>query len=231
MRLRAFAPVLALLAFVFALPAAAQVVPSPYEFIETTHEVEGFVGQVLENRGQLDMGPGGGTMFGARYAIQLSGAFALEGHAFLVPTDRNVYEPTLDEEANLVLLGNASSLVGGLDGRIRFTLTGDRTWNRLAPYLSAGGGAATDLSARSALEDDLAENERFTFGPSFLGVLGGGTRWLPAESISFRLEAAMNLWRLGTPQQFRALESDEIRIPEREWTNVGAVELGVSWRF
>lgn len=238
LRILPFAQTLAFLALLAGIvstptPAAAQTVPSPYDFIDTVHEVETYVGYLTENRGILDMGPGGGPLVGGRYAIKLSGAFALEGHGYLISTDRNVFDPSLDDDSNLVLLGTSSSLVGGLEGRLRLTLTGDRTWHRLAPYLSAGGGVASDLRARSDLEEDhgLGNNERFTFGPSFLGALAGGTRWLPTDNLSFRLEGGMKLWRLGVPAAFRQLEFEDISVPEQEWVGVGTVELGLSWRF
>jgi hypothetical protein len=100
----------------------------------------------------------------------LGGPFALEFGGFLLPTDRLVRAPTASGEA-IEELGVADALVGGLDGRLRFTLTGPRTWHRLAPFVVAGGGVVGNLSGRIEEEADLPSEVRFDFGPSFLGLL------------------------------------------------------------
>jgi hypothetical protein len=221
----------ALTAAALASPAGAQVVPSPYDFIETSHDTGGTVGYIFENRGDLDMGPGGGASFGVRYSIKLGGPFALEGNAFLLPTDRNVYEATPTEDDAFTLVGNTSSLVGGLDARLRLTLTGPRTWNGLAPYVALGGGVADDLRGRSEMDELLTVGERFNFGPSFLGVLAGGTRWLPTENTTVRAEGLLNLWRLGAPAEFTRVQLEERRVADREWAGVWGVVVGFSYRF
>jgi len=228
-------PVLALFLMVGSLgvqSAEAQQIRSPYQFIDTRHSAGIFVGIAQENRGQLDLAPGGGIMVGARYGIELSGPFALEGTAFFLPTDRNVFDPTVDPDEQLPeLLGTSNSLVAGIDGRLRFTLTGARTWHGLAPFVLMGGGVAGDLTPRSSLEDELVSEERFTLGPSFLGVLGAGTRWLPTENLTFRVDALLHLWKAGTPRAFFQFEEQYGSVPEQEWPSVGALVLGGSYRF
>ncbi|TVR63323.1 MAG: hypothetical protein EA422_09610 [Gemmatimonadales bacterium] len=224
-------PVLLLLGLL-ATPAAGQQITSPYEFIDTRHSAGIFVGIAGENRGQLDLAPGGGVMVGARYGIELSGPFALEGTAFFLPTDRNVYDPTVDPDEQLPeFLGTSNSLVGGIDGRLRFTLTGARTWHRLAPFVLLGGGVAGDLTPRSSLEDELVSEERFTLGPTFLGVMGAGTRWLPTDNLTFRVDALLHIWKAGTPRAFFQFEEQYGSVPEQEWPGVGALVVGASFRF
>ncbi len=213
-------------------PALGQEVPSPYEFIDTRHQAGFFVGAASDNRGSLDLGPGGGVYFGGRYGLELGGPFAIEGTAFLLPTDRNVYDPS-DPDEGLQLLGSTTSTVAGIDGRLRFTLTGNRTWNDLAPFAVVGGGLAFDLSRDSPLEEDLFGEERFSFGPSFLGVLGLGSRWLPTDRLTVRADALLHIWRLGTPEAFFQFEGENGlgSISDQEWTGVGVVTLGGAYRF
>lgn len=217
-------------ATLIAVPVAGQTIPSPYEFIEERQEFEILVTHFTEQRGALGLGPGGGMALGARFGWQISGPLALEGNASLLPTDREVRVP--DEESGLDNLGSADALVGTLDARVRFSLAGNRTWHRLAPYLSAGAGMAFDVEGRSALEEEIPQSVRFDFGPSFLGILGAGVRFLPADRITVRAEASVNYWKLGTPQTF--LEQGEAVIgqpvPEQEWAPVPAFSLGISWR-
>lgn len=209
----------------------AQDVPSPYRFIDTRHQAGLFVGVASENRGALDLAPGGGVLVGARYGIELGGPFALEANAFVLPTDRNVYDPAVEVGQDPIFLGNTSSVLAGLDGRVRFTLTGARTWRGLAPFLSAGGGLVTDLRRRSDLEEDLGSDEIFSFGPSFLGALGGGVRWLPTETLTIRLDAALNISKAGTPRAFLELADEDRPVPDGEWPGVGSLTLGAALRF
>lgn len=213
-------------------PAEAQVIPSPYEFIDTRHEGTIFLGISGENRGTVDLGPGGGVFVGGRYAIELGGPFALELNTFLLPTDRKIYDPSDADASRPELLGTTSITVGALDARFRFSLTGARTWNRLAPFLSAGGGFVGDMwGSGSELEEGLLASERFSFGPSFLGVLGAGVRWLPTEPLSFRIEGGIHIWRLGTPQAFFEFEEEFPGMAEREWAGVSNLVIGGSLRF
>ena len=213
-------------------PLGAQIVPSPYEFIDARHDVEIYGGVALEDRGSLDLGPGGGPVFGARYGLHVTGPVSVEGNGYLIFTDRQVWDP---RPANApVLLGEADMVLGVVDGRVRFTLTGDRTWRGLAPHATAGIGMAVDFSGRSALEEEasLFSPNRFSFGPAFMATIGAGTRWLPFERLGFRLDTSLNLWRLGNPPAFRELE-DELGRPvsENEWASVGTITLGASYRF
>ncbi len=208
---------------------SGQSIPSPYRFIETRHDAGIFVGMMNEKRGELQLGPGGGLFFGARYGIELTGPFALEGSAFLLPTDRRVYNPRSD--AGLEYLGDADALVAALEGRVRFTLTGARTWRGLAPFLLAGGGVVGDFYGRSELEEDFEPEDRFSFGPSFLGTLGAGTRWTPFDRLTLRAETVLHIWKLGTPRAYFGLDDELLTVPEQEWPGVGSFVLGASLRF
>jgi hypothetical protein len=208
---------------------SAQTIPSPYRFVDDRHEAGPFVAAVPGNRGELELGPGGGTLVGARYSIELGGPFALEASSFLLPTDRRVRVP--GEGGGFQELGTTDALVGAVDARVRFTLTGARTWHRLAPFVLAGGGVAGDLYGRGELEEELPSEVSFRFGPSFLGVLGTGTRWLPAERITVRADVLLNIWKLGTPDAFLRRDDELGPVPQQEWTGVPAFALGLSYRF
>lgn len=210
--------------------AGAQSIRSPYRFIEGRHEVGVFAAQVSGNRGAMELGPGDGVQFGARYGLDLGGPFALEFAGFLLPTDRHVRAPTASGDA-IEELGVADALVGGLDGRLRFTLTGPRTWNRLAPFVVAGGGVVGNLSGRIEEEADLPSEVRFDFGPSFLGILGGGTRVFLSDHLVLRVDATAHFWKLGTPQAFLNLPESAGTVVQQQWPAVGGFSAGLSWRF
>jgi hypothetical protein len=220
--------VLVLLA-VGAAQAEAQTIPSPYRFIEHRHEAGGFVASVPGNRGEMGLGPGGGVMLGGRYAIEVGGPFALEGTAFLLPTDRRILAPG-EEDGQIDRIGTADVMVGAIDGRVRFTLTGARTWRGLAPFVLAGGGIAVNLQGRAELEEEMPTDVRFDFGPTFLGTLGTGVRWLPGDRVTVRADLGLHLWKVGTPVAFTRRE-DLAPVPQQEWTSVSHFSLGLSYRF
>jgi hypothetical protein len=210
--------------------AEAQTITSPYAFIDQPREFGVFAGLIQENRGALELGPGDGIAMGARFAYNLSGPLGMEVSGFLFPTDRKIRVP--GEEEGIDDLGMADAFVGAIEGRLRFTLTGDRTWHGLAPFLTAGGGVVGDFRGRDELEEEIPESVRFSFGPSFLGTLGAGTRWIPTESISIRAELSVHYWKLGTPEAFMQAGSEQIgqTVPDQEWAAVPALSLGLSLR-
>ncbi|MEX2530208.1 MAG: hypothetical protein WD960_05485 [Gemmatimonadota bacterium] len=220
-------------ALLLAPPATvgAQTIPSPYDFIDTDWDAGFYVAQVSEQRGEAGFGPGGGLMLGLRGGVHLSGPFGMEANAFLLPTDRDIYRP-VPELGQVERLGTANTLVGGLDARVRFTLTGTRTWRDLAPYVSAGGGVIGEMRPRNDIEDEntLPQDSRFRMGPSFLGVLGAGTRWFPTEQISIHLETSAHFWKLGTPRNFQQLGTSA-GIPDQEWPAIAVLLIGGSYRF
>jgi hypothetical protein len=210
--------------------ATAQSITSPYQFLDGRHEVGIGLLHVPDARGIMQLGPGGGLQVSGRYAIELGGPFALEAHAFVLPTDRIVRIPTVDGKA-IDDVGMTDMTVVGLEGRLRFSLTGPRTWNRLAPFVSLGGGIVGAFDTRLEEELELPDDLRFSFGPSFLGTLGTGTRVVLSDRLSLRLEASTLIWKIGTPQGFLRLEEEVGPQVQQQWPGVGAFGAGLSYRF
>lgn len=229
------APVLLVLGLVSgasfaATPAKAQTIDSPYRFIEGRHEVGVFVSHVPGNRGTMELGPGGGLLTGARYGIDLGGPFTLEFTGFLLPTDRRVRTPNAQGTA-IEDVDEANAFLGGIDGRLRFTLTGPRTWYRLAPHVVAGGGVIGNFSGRIEAEEEFPSEVRASFGPSFLGVLGAGTRYFLSENLALRVESTALFWKVGTPDAFLSLQESAGPIVTQQWPAVATWSAGLSWRF
>jgi len=216
--------------FALFVPAAAeaQTIASPYRFIQGRHDVGMIVGVVQENRGSLGIAPGGGLMFGARYAIEISGPFAAELTGFLLPTERTVFTP--QDNVGIVAFGEASVTLAAIDARIRFTLTGDRTWRGLAPFAMAGGGVVGSFGNLSSFDLDLIPANRVDFGPSLLFVGGAGTRWIPGDRLTVRAEATYHFWRQGTPPGWVTVEEELEGQLGEEWLAVPGFVIGVSYR-
>jgi len=222
-------PILGLLALGGPRMVGAQSIPSPYRFLEHRQEVDLFVGTMSPGTGRFDYGPQPGTSLGARYGINIAGPFALEGVLTYLPTDRSIIDPGRRESDFKV--GEMPSDVVTLDARLRFSITGDRSWHGLAPFVLAGGGLAFDAAAAKEDEELLLADDRFKFGSSFVGILGGGVRWFPGDRFFFRADTQLFLWQLKTPRGFSDPEREFEGIEEKEWVSGPSFSLGFGIRF
>jgi hypothetical protein len=225
-RLVALVPLLAALL----APAAgsAQTISSPYRFLDHRHEAELFVGQMVETRGRLGLGPGGGTLVGGRYSLQVVGPAALEGGLTLLQTDREVWDPR--PAAGREFLGMTDVTLLSAEVRLRFTLTGQRTWNHLAPYLHLGLGIVQDFAKVPESEELIPGTDRFSFGPSAILSFGGGTRWFPGNRWILRAEGGWTTWKVGTPPGFSLLPTTPSSVSDQEWVRVPTLVFGAAYR-
>lgn len=218
------------------LPAGteAQTIPSPYRYIETGQEAGLFVGTIDPGTGRFDLGPEQGTLYGARYSVELSGPFSLEGVLRTLSGERALIDPRRPREE--WRRGSADVLITSLDARIKFSLTGRRTWHGIGPYALVGGGMAIDLAGSSELETEAVPEarDRYEFGTSFLGVLGAGVRWVPVDHLVIRTDGGLNLWQVDTPDGW----GDEGRNlpdidspPESEWVSGLSLTIGAAIRW
>ena len=229
MRIRSFALLAGLAGTVLAEPAAAQRVPSPYRFFETSQEVTLFGGWVSPGRGSLEIGPGPGPVLGARYGIELSGPISLEGVVSYIPTTRRVVDPARLEGDRVI--GEADAELAVVDVRLKLSITGRRTWNSLNPFLIAGGGVSIDLSGTEPLDERLLADDRFDMGTGFVGVAGAGLRWFASDRFVARGDALLNLWRLDVPQGWRDPTRELPVVGDSEWVSGPLLTLGLGYRF
>lgn len=210
-------------------PLQAQTIPSPYRFLETRQEAGLFVAQMNPNTGAFGYGPGSGTAMGARYGIRIAGAFAVEAAASYLPTTRDLVDPTRVEGDRVV--GEVDANIVTLDGRLRFSLTGDRSWYRLSPFLTAGGGLAFNTLKVQEVEQALLPEDRFEFETTAVGVLGAGLQWFPSDHLLVRADWSLFIWRLKAPEGFRDPARGLIGVDEKEWVGGSSYSLGVAFRF
>jgi hypothetical protein len=204
----------------------AQQIRSPYRYIEQTHSIGADLGHFSAGRADPDVGPQSAPLLGLRYNIRLSGPLSAEANFSLVPTERDIltYVAATDEvqPTGEVAALNILTIGGGLV----FHLTGNRTWNRLAPFVVAGGGIATNLAGRTEFEADLPDTQLFDFGPSFAVDLGAGTDVFLAERFSLRIQARDRLMRLQIPAGLIGAQR-----PDNQWTHNFAISLGTAFHF
>jgi hypothetical protein len=210
-------------------PAAGQTIPSPYRYIEERQEVGVFVGRLGSARGLFDYGPAPGLSFGARYGLEVSGPLGLEGIVTVLPTTRDVIHP--GRAAGDRKVGEAEALVTTIEARLRFALTGRRTWRGLQPFVVVGGGMVFDAQGYQAEDDLLAPEDQFGLDATFMATMGTGARLLIGEHLVLRGDATLSLWKLDVPVGFEDPERDLGDVPESEWTSASGLSVGLAWRW
>ena len=220
---------LALMAPLLPGTAVGQSIPSPYRFLDTRQEVDIFMGTMSPGTGRFDYGPQPGTALGARYGINIAGPFGLEGVVTYLPTDRSIIDP--GRAVGDFKIGEMPSDVIMLDVRLRFSITGNRSWHGLAPFVLAGGGLAFDGAGAKEDQELLLADDRFKFGTSFVGILGAGVRWYPGDRFFFRADTQLFLWQLKTPRGFSDPEREFEGVEEKEWVSGPSISLGFGIRF
>jgi len=212
-----------------AAPAQGQSIPSPYRFVDTKKEAGLFIGTSSVAKGRFGFGPAGGLNMGARWGIELSGPLGFEAAAGVIRGTRDIVNPA--KVVDDLKIGEADQSVATADVRLRFTLTGDRTWHRLAPFFLAGGGVAFGLGGDSPLDENLAKDDRFHFGTSFFGTLGSGVRLVLGERLALRGDALFSLWKIKTPPGFGSAARGFTAVEESEWTSGRHFALSVIYRY
>lgn len=206
----------------------AQTIPSPYEHIETKHSFNFGAGYMSLAGGDYDVGPSGGPLLTAGYTYHFTGPLSGTVGVSMIPTSRTVYERlTISEDAyELDPIGEADMLMTVAEAGLRFTLTGARTWNDLAPYVGATAGLMANLLPRPDVEQEIETAQHVRLGPAFALGLNAGADWFLSERMSLRVEGRNYLWRLATPE---GLTLSQRR--ESQWTNNLGIAFGAALHF
>jgi hypothetical protein len=210
-------------------PVVAQSIPSPYAFVEERQEAAAFAGYVSATTGRFGFGPKGGPMYGVRYGVDLTGPISFEGGVGVLDGTRDVVSPSRPEGDRVI--GESDVLLTMIDVRLRLTATGARTWHGLSPFLLVGGGVAFDPAKPSVADALLEPDEVFEFGTKFIGVVGPGVRWSLNRHLAVRVDAALHIWQLKTPEGFGdpllALEN----VAESYWASGKSVSAAIHFRW
>lgn len=218
----------ATLAILAAAPAGAQSIPSPYRFIEEGQEAGAFVSYLSTDAGRFGFGPRSGITMGIRYGLELAGPIGLEGVATLAPLKRDVVGPGSVGGAPLE---EAETALVFIEARLRFALTGRRTWRGMQPFVYAGAGVGFDARGSQSEDQLLTDVDRFDFGTKFVGSAGAGTRIVLPGPFVLRLDAGLLLYQLKTPSGFEDPVWDLGEVPDSEWVTGKTFSLGFAYRF
>lgn len=230
-RISAFWILVTVSAAVFAQPVRGQRIDSPYRFLDHSQFGSLWGGYVAASDGVLGIGPEPAAIFGAAWALRVSGPFALNVETGYMPSTRVVRDTVFDEtEGVYEPLGEADIGLLAVLGNLRINLTGARTWNSLQPFVIAGAGLVLDLAGGSEIEGERPANTRFDYGTSFAGQLGAGVDWYPTPRVSIRVDARDMFWKLPVPEAFLLTENG-LGLSRSEWEQNFALAAGLSIHF
>ena len=218
-------------ALILLIPGAssAQNIPSVYRHVEHGQEATMFAGSIDPDRGQFGFGLGKGLLLGGRYTLEIGGPFALEAVTSLLSASRNVVDPARQEGDRII--GEVDHSVFAVDLRLRFSLTGRRTWRRIQPYVFLGGGFAFDLSGSQELDEELGPADRFDFGTKFTSPFGGGLRYILNDRFAIRTDLYITLFKLDTPSGWSDPERGFEGVGESDWVNARTMSIGLAYMF
>ena len=187
-----------------AAPVSAQRVTSPYRFLEHVQAGGVYGGYISTSEGVLGMGPKSAPTFGVHWGYAISGPVRLTAEAGLTPTTRTVRDTMfVAADSAFRVRGEADMMLLSILANVRLDLTGQRTWHNLQPFVQTGAGAVLDLSGSADIEEEIPATQRFDFGTSFAGQIGGGVEWYPNTRFSARADARSVLWKLSVPEGFQ----------------------------
>lgn len=206
---------------------------SPYRDIRKGHTVTATVGYFGGDGGNFNIGPHKGTVFGGRYDIRSGNTIQLGLGFARGNMDRFIVDPfvTLANRRS----GPVKQSVTFAEINLQFNVTGGKSWNRIAPYVSAGGGLAF-------AGDTPADTSRYDFGRKFYFAPAIGARVLLSDRLQFRGEARLTFWKLNYPTTFQQEPVQEPGTPQNpnavipgnkltEWTTSPWFQVGLGYAF
>lgn len=209
--------------------AGAQSIPSPYRFVEPGQEANAFTGLFQGDRGRFGFGPGRGLLYGLRYSVHLTNTLALEALGTYIDATRDIVNPALEEGSRVI--GEAPADLFFADARLRWSLTGRRTWHGIMPYVFTGGAVGFGMSGITEVDRQLEAPDRYEFGTELGATLGAGFRVHLGDRWALRADGALLLYKIDVPRGYRDPEREFTAVPESEWTNNTGLTLGLSYLF
>ena len=206
---------------------------SPYRDIRKGHSFTATGGYLTGDGGDLNIGPHHGAVFGARYDIRTSRTIQFGLGLAHGSLERFIVNPfvTLANRRS----GPVSPSVTFAELNLQFNLTGNKSWRRIAPFVSASAGLAFASGTP-------ADTSRYEFGNKFYIAPGVGFRFFLGERIHLRGDARLTFWKLNYPTTFQQEPVEEPGTPPNsnavivgnnlsEWTATPWFQAGLGYSF
>ena len=205
----------------------AQHITTPYRFLQTSQEVGLYVAHIEAKEGAVGLGAKNGQAYGARYSIRLSNPLTIDVDAMYFPSERAVLDTVVVDSA-FKRIGTAKQNLVILLGSARLNLTGARTWHRMLPYVTFGGGGVIETAPDNDNIEKAPVDARFTLSRGFAGTFGAGIELFAGDRIAIRLDGRNVLWKVKTPA---ALLRTSLSMPADEWLGNLTGSAGLSIHF
>ncbi len=218
-------------------PVSAQVghppESSPYRDIRKGHTFTATGGYFGGDGGDLNIGPHTGTVFGGRYDIRTGSTIQFGVAIARGDLERFIVDPFVALARRTSGPVKQSVLFAELN--LQFNVTGGKSWNRIAPFISAGGGLAFASGTP-------ADTSQYDFGRKLYFVPSIGARVFLSDRLHFRAEARATFWKLNYPTTFQQEPVEEPGTPEdpnavipgdnlSEWTASPGFHVGLAYSF
>lgn len=187
-------------------------------------------GVILGGRGKVQVGPSAARTLGGRGEIRLSGLVSAAFSFTYADAERFIQDPS--QPVDTRKSGPVSQTVIMADAGLVFNLTGQKTWNRIAPYIGLGlGGTWANNTPEEVTPYDFGF--KFAFHPAI------GARVYASERVFLRLEARDLIWRLKYPAAFQAPPTEFPDLPSvlpegsgnTQWVHHWFLTVGLGWSF
>ncbi len=140
--------------------------------------------------GKLGIVPHGGPTIGFRYDFLGASTVGLSLSAAYADLERFTVRPNEPQASQLS--GPVKQSVASVEAIVQFNLTGNKTWKRLAPFVTGAGGLV--LASR-----DPADTVGWSFRSKGTITPGVGTRVFLSQRAFLRLEARVTFWHTTYP--------------------------------
>lgn len=201
---------------------------SPYVDLRRTSGAVFQTGWLGGDGGRLNVGHANGPTYTLGFEIPVSGPMTFVSHVSYALTKRFVINPFRDDSVRTTGPFDDDMLL--IDVGLRFNITGQKTWNGFAAYVSGAVGMAASTGSPP-------DSGSYRFGKRLTLTPGAGVRFYASRRLSVLADARVIAWRLHyPPDYFRAVSPDGIPVltgddPDVDWTIHPWISIGLGWNF
>jgi hypothetical protein len=175
---------------------------SPYRDVEAGQTLTLTGGWLTVRRDPADVAPKSSPFAALRYDIAIGGPASFYTRYTFAPSERRLIAPANPLATRLLSTPSVKTSV--FDLGIDLSLTGKKTWHRLAPSVAAGVGVVSDFTK--------ADSGAYRFGSKFAFTYGLGLRFIPSSGISFRVDLTNYTWQYQYPDRYFVPASDSTSV-------------------
>lgn len=223
----------AALAVALAGQAAAQVghdpARSPYRDLRWGQFLSVSAGQAFGKGGSYGLGPHDGPSIWARHEFLADRALTIGLGAGYAQLQRNYADTSLSGQG---FRGPVDQNVWFAEGLVQLNLTGNKTWNSVAPYIGLGLGLAFG-------ENVPEDRSGYRFGTKFYFAPAVGMRTFLTRRLYVRAEARAIFVNLSYPALYRTYDPDGLgpmepllaNQPLKQWAPTPVLHAGLGYAF